>query len=86
MEKHAHPPSMVFCAIYPTLTHFTKFLVSNLHITSTQDAANNSTKGGYPVTVTADKNFRLCEEASFIKIKSQNANISAQVMIINAQM
>ena len=24
VEKHAHPPRMVYCAIYPTLTQFTK--------------------------------------------------------------
>ena len=34
VEKHAHPPRMVYCAIYPTLTQFTKFRVSNLHITT----------------------------------------------------
>ena len=26
-EKHAHPPSVVYCAIYSTLTRFTKFRV-----------------------------------------------------------
>ena len=39
-EKHAQPPRVVYCAIYPTLTRFTKFRVSNLHITSTLDTAN----------------------------------------------
>ena len=34
VEKHAHPPRVVYCAIYPTLTRFTKFRVSNLHITT----------------------------------------------------
>ena len=24
VEKHAHPPRVVYCAIYPTLTQFTK--------------------------------------------------------------
>ena len=37
-EKHAHPPRVVYCAIYPTLTRFT---VSSLHIS----------KGGYPITL-----------------------------------
>ena len=27
VEKHAHPPRMVYCAIYSTLTRFTKFRV-----------------------------------------------------------
>ena len=39
VEKHAHPPRVVYCAIYSTLTRFTKSRVSNLHIS----------KGGYPV-------------------------------------
>ena len=39
VEKHAHPPRVVYCAIYPTLTQFTKSRVRNLHIS----------KGGYPV-------------------------------------
>ena len=39
-EKHAPPLRVVNCAIYSTLTRFTKFRVSNLHITSTQDTAN----------------------------------------------
>ena len=43
VEKHAHPPRVVYCAIYPTLTCLTKFRVSNLHITSTPDAANTCT-------------------------------------------
>ena len=34
MEKHAHPPRVVYCAIYLTLTVITKFRVSNLHITT----------------------------------------------------
>ena len=34
VEKHAHPPRVVYCAIYPTLTRITKFRVSNLHITT----------------------------------------------------
>ena len=34
MEKHAHPPRVVYCAIYLTLTLITKFRVSNLHITT----------------------------------------------------
>ena len=54
VEKHAHPQRVVYCAIYYTLTRFTKFRVSNLHITNTPDAVNTlhqrSTKGGYPVT------------------------------------
>ena len=33
-EKHAHPPRVVYCAIYLTLTLITKFRVSNLHITT----------------------------------------------------
>ena len=33
VEKHAHPPRVVYCAIYLTLTLITKFRVSNLHIT-----------------------------------------------------
>ena len=41
VEKHAHPPRVVYCAIYPTLTRFTKSRVRNLHIS----------KGGYPVTL-----------------------------------
>ena len=41
VEKHAHPPRVVNCAIYPTLTQFTKSRVSKLHIS----------KGGYPVTL-----------------------------------
>ena len=41
VEKHAHPPRVVYCAIYPTLTRFTKSRVCNLHIP----------KGGYPVTL-----------------------------------
>ena len=32
VEKHAHPPRVVYCAIYLTLTLITKFRVSNLHI------------------------------------------------------
>ena len=36
MEKHAHPPRVVYCALYSTLTRFTKFRVLNLHITSTK--------------------------------------------------
>ena len=40
VEKHAQPPRMVYCAIYPTLTRFTKCRVVNLHIS----------KGSYPVT------------------------------------
>ena len=40
MQKHAHPPRVVYCAIYTTLTRFTKFRVSNLYITVTPDAAN----------------------------------------------
>ena len=39
-DSDAHPPRVVYCAIYYTLTPFTKFRVSNLHITSTPDAAN----------------------------------------------
>ena len=34
VEKHAHPPRVVYCAKYPTLTRFTKSRVSNLHITT----------------------------------------------------
>ena len=36
VEKHAHPPRVVYCAIYLTLTCtlITKFRVSNLHITT----------------------------------------------------
>ena len=34
VEKHAHPPRVVYCAIYPTLTQLSKFRVSNLHITT----------------------------------------------------
>ena len=34
VEKHAHPPRVVYCAIYLTLTRITKFRVSNLHITT----------------------------------------------------
>ena len=34
VEKHAHPPRVVYCAIYLTLTLITKFQVSNLHITT----------------------------------------------------
>ena len=34
VEKHAHPPRVVYCAIYLTLTLITKFRVSNLHITT----------------------------------------------------
>ena len=41
VEKHAHPPRVVYFAIYSTLTRITKFRVSNLHIF----------KGGYPVTL-----------------------------------
>ena len=48
VEKHAHPPRVVYCAIYPTLTRFTKSRVSNLHIS----------KGGYPVTVSSET--RIC--------------------------
>ena len=40
VKKHTPPLRVVNCAIYSTLTRFTKFRVSNLHITSTQDAAN----------------------------------------------
>ena len=40
VEKHAHPPRVVYCATYSTLTRFTKFRVGNLH----------TSKGGYPVT------------------------------------
>ena len=39
-EKHAHPPRVVWCAIYSTLTRFAKFRVSDLHTTSTRDATN----------------------------------------------
>ena len=35
-----NPSRMVYCAVYPTLTRFTKSRVWNLHIS----------KGGYPVT------------------------------------
>ena len=34
VEKHAHPPRVVYCAIYLTLTLITKFRVSYLHITT----------------------------------------------------
>ena len=34
VEKHAHPPRVVYCAIYLTLTLITKFRVSHLHITT----------------------------------------------------
>ena len=34
VEKHAHPPRVVYCAIYLTFTLITKFRVSNLHITT----------------------------------------------------
>ena len=34
VEKHAHPPRVVYCAIYLTLTLITKFRVSNLHFTT----------------------------------------------------
>ena len=40
VEKHAHPPRVVYCAIYLTLTLITKFRVSNLHITTCLYAAN----------------------------------------------
>ena len=40
VEKHAHPPRVVYCAIYITLTLITKFRVSNLHITTRLYAAN----------------------------------------------
>ena len=40
VEKHALPLRVVYCAIYTTLTRFIKFRVRNLHITSTQYAAN----------------------------------------------
>ena len=43
VEKHAHPPRVVNYAIYPTLNCFTKFRISNLHITSTPDDANTCT-------------------------------------------
>ena len=39
VEKHAHSPRMVYCSMYYTHTRFTKLCVSNLHITSTPDAA-----------------------------------------------
>ena len=39
VEKHAHPPRVVYCAIYLTLTLITKFRVSNLHITTRSYAA-----------------------------------------------
>ena len=40
VEKHAHPPRVVYCAIYLTLTLITKFRVSNLHITTRLYSAN----------------------------------------------
>ena len=40
VEKHAHPPRVVYCAIYLTLTRITKFRVSNLHITTRKYTAN----------------------------------------------
>ena len=40
VEKHAHPPRVVYCAIYLTLTLITKFRVSNLHISTRYYAAN----------------------------------------------
>ena len=40
LVENAHPPRVVYCAIKSTLNRFTKFRVSNLHITCTPDAAN----------------------------------------------
>ena len=54
--KTVETPRVVNCAIYSTLTRFTKFWVLNLHITNTQyEAVLSCTyvffNGGYPVTL-----------------------------------
>ena len=39
VENHTHPPRVLYCAICSTLTRFTMFRGSNLHIISTLCAA-----------------------------------------------
>ena len=55
VEKHAHPPRVVCCAIYSTLTRFTKFRACTLHVLALQmpliRCTNVFTKGGYTVTI-----------------------------------
>ena len=53
MEKHAHPPRVVYCAIYSTLTRFTKFEICilqalNMPLMRYTDVFS---KEGYPVTL-----------------------------------
>ena len=61
VEKHAHPPRVVYWAMYLTVTLITKFRVSNLHITTHLPAnmplircTNVFYKGDYPVTKLCD--------------------------------
>ena len=51
MEKHAHPPRLVYCAIYTRHLLASQSFEFLMHITSTPDTANTSTKEGYPVTL-----------------------------------
>ena len=57
VEKHAHPPRVVYCAIYLTLTLITKFRVSSLKFAYYKHSilllircTNVFSKGDYPVT------------------------------------
>ena len=56
VEMHAHPPRVVNCAIYSTLTRFTKFQVLKFAYYKHSNSANTLHqhlffKGGYPVTL-----------------------------------
>ena len=55
VEKHAHPPMVVYCAIYLTLTLITKFRVSNFILLPANmpliRCTNLFYKGDYPVTL-----------------------------------
>ena len=64
VEKHAHPPRVVYCAIYSTLTRLTKFRVRNLHITSTQYAANTLHQRIFPREAIPSHYFPLREDLS----------------------
>ena len=53
VKKHAHPPRVVYCAIYPTLNRFTEFEICILQALNMPliRCTNVFSKGGYPVTL-----------------------------------
>ena len=61
VEKHAHPSRSVYGAINQTLTRFTKFRVSNLHISSTSEAANTLRQRIPPREAISSQDCQKCQ-------------------------